>query len=271
MKFTVITPTYNQAGYIKDTIDSVLSQKHKDIEYIIVDNNSDDGTEDIVREYMTRDDRIIYIREADKGQAEAINKGFNRASGDIVCWLNSDDYFFDDNVLKKVNNHFENNPETDIVVGDGWYCDKEKKLTVYNNSDRNDKGGLIDRWYYIVQPSVFWKKTDDRLDEKYHYVFDWKFFAGLFAKSKVIFTHEPYSVYRMYEDNKTGQDNAKRKKEVWLLQKELNTGRLNVKWCEYVYKRYETAEKKNRPSIKKRTDFCSRVLFHITNKKICSF
>ena len=78
MKFTVITPTFNQAAYIKDTIDSVLSQKHRDIEYIIVDNNSDDGTEDIVRDYMARDNRIIYIREADKGQAEAINKGFNR-------------------------------------------------------------------------------------------------------------------------------------------------------------------------------------------------
>ena len=271
MKFTVITPTYNQAAFIKDTIDSVINQTHKDIEYIIVDNLSDDGTEGIVKSYAEKDSRIIYIREADKGQAEAINKGLNRATGDVVCWLNSDDYFYDENVLDNVSKIFDTEKEIDIVVGDGWYCDKEKKLTDYNNSDRNDRGGLIDRWYYIVQPSVFWRRNDDRLDEQYHYVFDWKYFAGMFRKHKVLFSHKPYSVYRMYEDNKTGQDNAKRKKEVWLLQKELGTGALNVKWCEHVYKKYVYAEEKNLPGVKKRMDFLSRVLFHITFKKICCF
>ena len=103
MKFTVITPTYNQAAFIKDTIDSVINQTHKDIEYIIVDNLSDDGTEEIVNRYAERDSRIIYVREADKGQAEAINKGLNRATGDVVCWLNSDDYFYDENVLDNVS------------------------------------------------------------------------------------------------------------------------------------------------------------------------
>ena len=75
MKFTVITPTWNQAEYIKDTIESVINQTHKDLEYIIVDNNSDDGTKEIVEGYMASDPRIIYIREEDHGQAEAINKG----------------------------------------------------------------------------------------------------------------------------------------------------------------------------------------------------
>ena len=75
----------------------------------------------------------------------------------------------------------------------------------------------------------------------------------------------------MYEDNKTGQDNAKRKQEVWLLQKELKTGALNVKWCEHVYKKYVYAEEKNLPAVKKRMDFLSRILFHITFKKICCF
>ena len=270
MKVTVITPTWNQVAYIADTIESVLSQTYKDIEYIIIDNESDDGTEEIVRDFMAKDDRIIYVREKDHGQAEAINKGFDRATGDIVCWLNSDDFFYDDKVIETVVRHFEKG-DAEIIVGDGWYCDKEKKMTELNPSDRGVKPWVISRWYYIMQPSVFWKKSDIRLDEKFHYVFDWKFFIEMFGAMKVKYTHEPYSVYRMYEDNKTGQDNAKRKKEVYLLQKELGVSKMNTAWCMHVWKQYEKAEQTGNMSLKKRSDFWSRVLFHITFKHICSF
>lgn len=271
MKFTVITPTWNQAEYIKDTIESVINQTHKDLEYIIVDNNSDDGTKVIVEGYMASDPRIIYIREEDHGQAEAINKGFERASGDIVCWLNSDDFFADDKVFERVNKSMTLYPQMDVLVGDGWYCDKEKHYTEYNHSNRSNKKWVISRWYYIMQPSVFWRACDLMLDEKYHYVFDWKFFAEMFQHSKVVYVKKPLSVYRMYEDNKTGQDNAKRKKEIYELQKELNNSKLNTAWCKHVYKVYEKSEKCGKPSMKKRVDFVSRLLFHITGKRICSF
>lgn len=270
-KITVITPTWNQVEYIADTIESVINQTHRNLEYIIVDNCSNDGTEAVVRRYMEKDSRITYIRENDKGQAEAINKGLNRATGDIVCWLNSDDFYPDNKVLEKVNYHFEADDGIGIVVGDGWYCDKEKRLTEYNNSDRKVEKWVLDRWYYIVQPSVFWKNSQERLDQKYDYVFDWKFFAKLFKDNKVLYTHEPYSVYRMYENNKTGQDNAKRKKEIYLLQNELKTGYWNVKWCKHVYEVYRKSEEKNKPKMKKRVDFWSRVLFHVSGKRICSF
>lgn len=296
MKFTIITPTWNQAAYIKDTIESVINQSHKDIEYLIIDNNSDDGTEDIVRSYMEKDSRIKYIREADHGQAEAINKGFKLATGDIVCWLNSDDFYFDNEVLSKVAAVFEQDevcledfqspnenkaPVTSkkkigIVVGDAWYCDKNKNMTEYNPSDRGVAKWVISRWYYIVQPSVFWRSTDLLLDETYHYAFDWKFFIEMFDKNEVLYSHEPYSVYRMYEDNKTGQDNAKRKKEIYRLQKELGISKLNAAWCGHVYHVYEKAENSGKPiewqiKRKARVDFFSRVLFHITGKRICSF
>lgn len=296
MKFSIITPTWNQAAYIKDTIESVINQSHKDIEYLIIDNNSDDGTEDIVRSYMEKDPRIKYVREADHGQAEAINKGFNLATGDIVCWLNSDDYYFDNDVLAKVaklfagsenemndsnnsvggRNKSANCRNIGIVVGDAWYCDKNKNLTEYNPSDRGVAKWVISRWYYIVQPSVFWKKTDLRLDEAYHYAFDWKFFIEMFGKNEVLYSHEPYSVYRMYEDNKTGQDNAKRKKEIYHLQTELGISKLNAAWCGHVYRVYEKAENSGKSmewqrKRKARVDFFSRLLFHVTGKRICSF
>lgn len=271
MKFTVITPTYNQAEFIEKTITSVLNQTYKDIEYIIIDSESDDGTEEIVRKYAKSDRRIIYVREKDHGQAQGINKGLNKATGDIVCWLNSDDFFYTDNVLEKVNAAFERHPEAGIVTGDAWYCDRNENMTEEYKSDKNVPDWVITRWYYIVQPSTFWRKNALRLDESYHYAFDWKFFIEMFGTSNVIYTHEAYSVYRMYEDNKTGQDNAKRKQEIYRLQKEINVSKINTAFCKYVAFQYEKAERNNNPSIKKRMDLLSKILFHITGKRVCSF
>lgn len=276
-KITVITPTWNQGEFIKDTIESVVNQTYKDIEYIIVDNCSDDGTKELVESYLEKDDRIKYLREKDHGQAEAINKGFRIATGDIVCWLNSDDFYYDNKVLEKVNRHFEEGGEkVNLVVGDAWYCDKQKQMTEYNPSDQSVPSWVITRWYYIVQPAIFWRRTNLCLDETYHYAFDWKFFIQMFGEGKVLYTHEAYAVYRMYEDNKTGQDNAKRKKEIYRLQEELGISKLNTAWCKHVYKVYEKAENSGWPEEKqlkrkKQVDWWSRVLFHITGKRICSF
>ncbi len=268
MRFTVITPTWNQASFIEDTIRSVVEQDHEDLEYIIVDNCSDDGTEEIIRSYARKDPRIIYVREKDKGQADAINKGLRRAGGEVVCWLNSDDTYLDSRVLTKVEQAFLQHPETGVVVGDAWYTDKQGKKTEYNSSDR---GASLRRWYYVVQPAIFWKNRGKLLDDSYHYAFDWKFFIRETEEQKVFYTHEPYAAYRMYEDNKTGQDNAARKKEIWRLQQELGDSPLNAAWCHHVWKMYEKAEKTGRPELKKRADDLSRLLFHLTGKRIACF
>ena len=270
-KITVITPTWNQAEFIRDTIESVINQTYREIEYFIIDNCSDDGTQEIVEEYCAKDSRIIYIRERDHGQAQAINKGLKRASGDIVCWLNSDDYYYDAHVLERVAKQFAKNPDAGVLVGDGWYCNKEKELTQYNTSDRKVGAWVIKRWYYIMQPSVFWRNHHKLLDERYHYVFDWKFFIEMFSEQNINYTYEAYAVYRMYGDNKTGQDNAGRKKEIYLLQKELGVSRWNILWCRHVYRVYLQAEKTGKLQAKKRVDFISRVLFHVSGKRICSF
>lgn len=272
MKITVITPTFNQASYIKDTIESVVNQTYKEIEYIIVDNCSDDGTENIVREYMKKYPYIVYIREKDKGQADAINKGLKRATGDIVCWINSDDFYFSNNVLEKVVKVFEQNEKTDVLVGDGYYCDKEGNYTEPILCNRKVKPWVLSRWYYILQPAVFWKRQPDLfLDMKYHYVFDWKFFVQLQKRCRFTFVEECFAAYRMYEDNKTGLDNAARKKEIYLLQKELGESRFNTAWCKLVYHVYEKSEITGKMVMKKAVKILSRVLFHVTGKRICSF
>ena len=84
---TIVTPSYNQGRFIRDTIESVLSQNYPRIEYMIIDGMSSDDTLDIVREY---EDRLTFICEKDQGQTDAINKGFRMAKGEIIAWLNSE-------------------------------------------------------------------------------------------------------------------------------------------------------------------------------------
>ncbi len=270
-RFSIITPTFEQAEYISDTIDSVLNQSFKDFEYIIIDSCSEDGTKEIVESYAAKDSRIHYIREKDRGQADGINKGLRLAKGEIVAWLNSDDFYYDEHVLENVDKVFSDNKDLKLAIGDAWYCDKNKKFTEYNKSDRNVPDDVIRRWYYIVQPACFWKNEHKLLDEKYHYVFDWKFFIGLFASGRKVYTHKPYAVYRMYEDNKTGLNNAARRKEVYRLQKEIGKDKLNISWCRHVYHAYASAEKNGWPWLKDIVDFESKVLFHLTDKKIAGF
>ena len=102
-------------------------------------------------------------------------------------------------------------------------------------------------------------------------MFDWKFFVELQQRHDFTFLPECLAVYRMYEDNKTGLNNASRKKEIYLMQKELGISKANTAWCHFVYRVYEKAEKKGKPGMKPFVDWMSRVLFHVTGKRICSF
>lgn len=273
MKITVITPTWNQAEFIEHTIQSVVNQTYQDIEYIIVDNCSDDGTEEIVRRYMEQYSFIVYVREKDYGQADAINKGLDRATGDVVCWINSDDFYYSDTVFERIVEEYKQNTTTQVIAGDGIYCDRDGVFTEPILCNRKVPSWVLSRWYYILQPAVFWKRQDSlRLDTKYHYVFDWKYFVELQQLvGDFTYLEECFSVYRMYEDNKTGLDNAKRKKEIYLMQKDINVSAWNTAWCFLVFKGYEIAEKKNKMWIKNVLGVVSRLLFHITNKRICSF
>ena len=92
LKISIISVCYNMAEYIEQTIQSVLSQTYDNVEYIVIDGGSTDGTIDIIHKY--RESISIFVSEPDEGQYDAINKGFKLASGDIVAWLNADDIYF---------------------------------------------------------------------------------------------------------------------------------------------------------------------------------
>ena len=139
MKISLITATYNSAETLRDTMQSVLNQTFKDVDYIIVDGGSKDTTMDIVKEFEPKfEGRLRWVSEKDKGIYDAMNKGVKMAQGNIVGILNSDDFFASDHVLEKVNDAFTENPAIDGIYADVRYVDwndTSKKVRMFSGKD----------------------------------------------------------------------------------------------------------------------------------------
>ena len=127
MKISIITVCYNSESTIEDTIKSVINQTHDNIEYIIVDGGSNDKTIDIINSYSDKINK--FISEKDNGIYDAINKGINISSGDIIGILNSDDYFFDNTIISNIVNIFKCNNNIDSLIGDINFVNNNNKIT----------------------------------------------------------------------------------------------------------------------------------------------
>lgn len=160
MKISLITATYNSAETLRDTMQSVLNQTFKDIDYIIVDGNSKDGTMDIVKEFEPKfEGRLRWVSEPDKGIYDAMNKGVKMAQGDVVGILNSDDFFASDDILEEVNAVFENEDGVDGVYGDIKYVDSKdvtKTIRRYSSAKFSRKKILFG--LMPAHPSFYVKK-----------------------------------------------------------------------------------------------------------------
>tara|TARA_R110000868_G_scaffold128417_2_gene336489 strand:- start:9490 stop:10293 length:804 start_codon:yes stop_codon:yes gene_type:complete len=124
MKFSIVTISFNQAGFLERTIQSVLLQKGVEVEYIVVDPGSTDGSRDIIEQYRDRIAHVVY--ERDKGPADGLNNGFSHATGDVFCYLNSDDTLEPD-ALARAARYIEANPQYDVVCGHAWVTDQDDR------------------------------------------------------------------------------------------------------------------------------------------------
>ncbi|HEX7567082.1 MAG TPA: glycosyltransferase family 2 protein [Anaerolineaceae bacterium] len=171
-RVTIVTPSYNQAPFLEQTILSVLGQNYPDLEYMVVDGASTDGSQDIIRKYA---DRLAWwVSEKDHGQGEAINKGFVRATGEIVGWLNSDDVYQPGAIAAAVE-AFQARPELGLVFSDVLAIDGDNNVL---NLMRCGDWGLDElmTFHILNQPGVFMKQTvleqAGYLDPDYHYMLD---------------------------------------------------------------------------------------------------
>ncbi len=172
MRVSIITPSYNQAEYLGQTLRSVIQQAYPNLEYIVVDGGSTDGSVEIIRRY--EEHLAWWVSEPDRGQADAINKGLRRASGEIVAWLNSDDLYAPGAVAQAVQ-VFQNHPEVGLVYGNAVTFDQGGHPL--NDLEFGDWGleGLL-AFRIICQPAVFMRRTRlveaGYLDESYHFLLD---------------------------------------------------------------------------------------------------
>lgn len=236
MRFSIVTPSYNQAHFIRDTIDSVISQEYRDFEYIVVDGMSQDGTKQVLEDYAHKITKTII--EEDSGQADAINKGFRAATGDIYAYLNSDDYYFED-TLARVYDVFSQNPDVDVIYGDCVFTDENGQFLRYFSeiSDFNEDR-LRNFSDILMQPATFWRKSAyDKygpFDKELHYGFDWAFWCEL-AKNGCRFRRIAgvLAANRVYPQTKTISGSADRLKELKQINNRYKTRRLAHAYYRY--------------------------------------
>lgn len=159
MKISIITATYNSGSTLRDTIESVLNQTYKDIEYLVIDGESKDNTLDIAREYEPRfEGRMRIISEPDKGIYDAMNKGIAAATGDVVGILNSDDFYTANDILEKINSAFVQN-DIDAVYGDIHFVnDNNLDKCVRYYSSKGFKPWKMRMGWMPAHPSFYCKR-----------------------------------------------------------------------------------------------------------------
>ena len=212
-KITVVTPSYNQAIFLTETIESVLSQDYPNLEYMVIDGGSNDGSADIIEKYRPR---LSYgVSEKDRGQCDAINKGFARSTGDILCWLNSDD-LFTPGALRTIGERMKDG-DVDFLFGNGiiFYDKSVRPDRFIDTSTAAGDLPIIDR---ILQPSAFWTRkvyeSVGPLNEELHYAFDWEYWLRIADKFKLTHLPQTLSRYRYHSSHKSATGVKKRAEEI---------------------------------------------------------
>ena len=202
---SIVTPSYNQARFLPATIESVLTQTYPNIEYIVIDGGSTDGSAALIERYA---DRLAYwISEPDKGQTDAINKGFARANGEILAWLNSDDTYQPDAVANAVAKLHEN-PDCGLVYGEANFIDEHGQVIGRFPAAQTNYERLRRGYVHIPQQSAFWRASlwqqVGPLDDGLYFAIDYDLWLKLAKVSQVkYFPGQVWANFRLHGDSKT--------------------------------------------------------------------
>ena len=209
-----ITPTRNQAAYLEQTIRSVLTQVWPGLEYVIVDGASTDGTVEILRRYG---DRLRWISEPDRGQADAINKGIRITRGEIVAYLNSDD-FYELDAVRRVVEVFESDPGVDLVYGDCYYQDDRQGIRKVERSKPATAEDLLRVGNVIGQPAAFFRRQAleraGLFDERYTFALDFDMWVRLLRGGRARHLPVPLATFRVHAESKTVTQQARATEEL---------------------------------------------------------
>jgi len=206
LRLTIITPSFNQVRYLERTILSVLNQDYPNLEYIIVDGGSTDGSVDIIRKYS--DKLAWWVSEPDLGQTDAINKGLRRATGEWVAWQNSDDIFYP-GAFHDMASTAAKQPEAGLIIGDIMLVDEHDRplrdiryVTPSYNAMRAE--GML-----IANQAAFWRRGLQEniglLDDTFHCSFDYEWFLRLTRHAASVHVPRIWGALRLHDETKTSR------------------------------------------------------------------
>jgi len=202
---TIVTPSYNQARFIKETIESILKQNYPSLEYIVIDGGSTDGSKEIIRNYENQ--LAFWCSEKDEGQSDAIMKGFNRCSGELIAWVNSDDVLFP-GCLNAAAKCFLENGYPDIITANIAYIDAKSNITRFIRVPRQSRFFFFRGVWHGTAPCVFFKRSlfvkVGGVQKKYKLSMDLDLWVRMMkAGARVVHITSYLGGYRWHKSSKT--------------------------------------------------------------------
>jgi len=201
---TIVTPSYNQAPYLEATIRSVLDQDYPRIEYIVMDGGSTDGSVEIIKKYADR--LAFWTSEPDEGQTDAINKGFARAKGEIIAWLNSDDVYRPGAIAEAVA-FMQTHPDVGMVYGNADYIDGEGNIIGWFPAAETDYKRLRRGYVHIPQQAAFFRASVWRmvgpLDPSFYFAMDYDLWVRIASVSAIRYQPRTWAAFRLHGDAKS--------------------------------------------------------------------
>jgi len=235
---SIITPSFNQVDYLERTMLSVLNQTYPHLEYIVMDGGSTDGSIDVIERYA---DRLAYWESApDRGQTEAINKGFNRATGGVMAYLNSDDLYYPHAVEEAVA-YLNAHPQVGMVYGDAHYVDAEDRVIGRFPAAQTSYRRLRNGYVHIPQQATFFRKVFwdivGPLDPTFYFAMDYDLWVRIAELTPLVYVPRTWAAFRLHGDAKTTQAAAQCWPEMIRVHRRLGGSVVSLIYAKYILRR----------------------------------